>query len=105
MKKISKSNIQGIFRRVFYVNMLLVIVLVIFKDVVLKVNGIETFAIVIDKQYGGYKNGNALTVYRFSYKNEMYYGDTYYSYEKAGKAIKVVFWKQNPKINKFVSDD
>ena len=42
-----------------------------------------------------------LSVYRFSYNNETYYGDTYYSYEKAGKAIKVVFWKQNPKINKF----
>lgn len=79
----------------------LAIVLVTYKDVVLKVNGVKTLAIVVDKQYGGYKNGNALTVYQFSYNNETYYGDTYYSYEKAGKAIKVVFWKQNPKINKF----
>lgn len=101
MEKISKSNVQCIFRRVFFINMLLAIVLVTFKDVVLKVNGVKTLAIVVDKQYGGYKNVNALTVYRFSYNNETYYGDTYYSYEKAGKAIKVVFWKQNPKINKF----
>lgn len=53
--KISKSNVQCIFRRVFFINMLLAIVLVIFKDVVLKVNGVKTLAIVVDKQYGGYK--------------------------------------------------
>ena len=32
--KISKSNVQCIFRRVFFINMLLAIVLVTFKDVV-----------------------------------------------------------------------
>lgn len=76
----------------------LAIVLVTFKDVVLKVNGVKTLAIVVDKQYGGYKNGNALTVYRFSYNNETYYGDTYYSYEKARKAIKVVFGNKIQKL-------
>lgn len=75
------------------------------KDFVLKVNGIETFATIVDKQHGGYKNGNALTVYRFSYNNETYYGDTYYSYKRVGQVIKVVFGKQNPEINKFVGEE